>query len=459
MRFREISRTTTFRLTALHGLVFALGTVALLGLVYYQSAVYLTRRVDRILSTEAAALAASPPGERAQRIDDALDVNADRTSVFGLFARNGAWIAGNLRSPPAGLAIDGPPIEIPPSADFRANARLIARRLPTGEELVVGRDVNQLQEMRAIIASALLWSGVAILLVGLASGTALSISPLRRLRELQAAGDAIAGGDLRRRMPTSSHHDELDMFAGTVNLMMDEVERLMAEVKAATDTIAHDLRTPLTHARAQLHRLEHAAVREPTDIARVTAEIDEVLERFRALLRISELEARQRAAGFSDTRLSGILERAVELYQPLAEAEEVSLALTVGAGVEGVAVEADSKLLFEAVSNLIDNAIKFTSKGGAVAVRLRASAGVPQIIVEDNGPGIPPGERAAVLHRFYRGSRDRLTPGSGLGLSIVAAIVKLHRFELILDDARPGLRAIIQCQAASIVRRQPSRPL
>jgi signal transduction histidine kinase len=447
MRLSELWRTTTFRLTLLYGLIFALGMVALLGMVYLQSAVYLTQRVDGILSTEADALARSPPLELSQRIDEALALNAGQTNVFALFSSSGDWIAGNLHTLPAALHVNGRPVEVPPTAVFPADARLLARRLPSGDELVVGRDVKQLREMRSIIASALIWSGAVIILVGLACGTALSVRPLQRLRVLRAAAEDIASGDLKRRMPTSHRHDELDMFAATVNYMMGEVERLMSEVKGSTETIAHDLRTPLTRARAQLHRIQQAKAFEPGEVARVTAEIDEVLDRFRALLRISELEARERQAGFSQIELAEIIQKVVELYQPLAEESGVRLS---NAGGRAALVDADPKLLFEAVSNLVDNAIKFSASGGEVTVRLGEDVAHPQIIVEDNGPGIAADERAAVLQRFYRSDRSRLIPGSGLGLSVVAAIVRLHRFELSLEEAAPGFRAILDCRSPTI---------
>jgi signal transduction histidine kinase len=447
MRIRQLWRTTTFRLTILYGLAYGLGTVALLGVVYWQSSVYLTQRVDRILDTEAQALARSPPQDLGRRIGEALALNGDQTNVFALFSATGGWIAGNLHALPPGLSVNGRPLEVSPTHAIPFNARLVARRLPTGEELVVGRDVNQLKEMREIIASALIWSGVSIMLVGLACGTALSIQPLRRLRILQAVGEDIAGGNLTRRMPTSNSHDELDMLAGTVNHMMGEVERLMSEVKGATETIAHDLRTPLTRARAQLHRIQQNPGREAEDLARVTAEIDEVLERFRALLRISELEARDRRTGFSPTDLAAIISQVVDLYQPLAEAQGRRLTMTAG---RGAVVDADAKLLFEALSNLVDNAIKFSGDRGRVEIGLGEDPATPQIFVRDNGPGIPESERAMVLQRFYRGERDRLIPGSGLGLSIVAAIVRLHGFELVLQDARPGLRAVIRCRPRAL---------
>ncbi len=444
MQLRALWHTTTFRLTVLYGLLFALGTLALLGMVYLQSAVFLSRRVDGILATEADGLARSPrPGLR-QRVKEELALNGDKTNIFALFAADGAWAAGNLAALPPGLRVDGPPLEIPPTAGFPVSARVVARRLPSGDVLVVGRDVSQLQEMRTIIASALIWSGVSILLVGLGCGTALSIGPLRRLRSLQAAAQDIAHGDLKRRMPAGQRRDELNMFATTVNNMMDEVERLMSEVKGATETIAHDLLTPLSRATIDLRRIQLSPSVDPEEVAHVAAGLHELLDRFRAILRIAELDAGQRRAGFSHVDLAEVIAPIEDLYQPLAEAGGVRLLLVGG---PSAFVEADRKLLFEAVCNLVDNAIKFAGRGSTVRVRLGDDPAVPRIIVQDDGPGIPSDKRAAVLQRFYRADRNRPIPGSGLGLSVVAAIVRLHGFELTLEDASPGLRAVIDCRS------------
>jgi signal transduction histidine kinase len=447
MQIRALLRTTTFRLSALYGLIFAVGLVALLGLVYLRSAVYLTGRVDGILTIEADALQRAPPADLRVRVGEALTLNGRSNNVIGIFSATGQRVAGDLPTLPVSLTPNGRPIEMAATSMFPAPARLMARRLASGEVLVVGRDIGQLREMRAILASALIWSGGAVIMVGLACGVVFSLGPLQRLRTLQGACAEIASGDLTRRLPISGARDELDMFAGTVNLMIGEVERLMGEVKGATETIAHDLRTPLTRARAQLHRLLQSNAPEVAEIARVTAELDTVLERFRALLRISELEARDRRAGFVPTDLASVIGEVGELYQPLADAGGVRLTWS---GLPGATVEADPKLLFEAVSNLVDNAIKFTGDGGTVALRLGEDPARPRIVVEDNGPGIPDAERGAVRQRFYRGERDRLAPGSGLGLSIAAAIVGLHRFTLELEDASPGLRAVIVCRAALV---------
>ena len=441
MRPSEVWRTTTFRLSTLYGLLFAVGAVGLLSLVYLQVTSYQIRRVDGILRTEADALARAPRAELPARIEQAIVLNGGRTSLFAVFSPGGARIAGNLAGAPARLLDHGGPIEVAPTAAFPAYTRILGRRLPSGEELVVGRDVGLAREMRVITASALLWSGALIIVMGLACGVALSIQPIRRLRRMQAVAGAIATGDFQQRMPVSSRRDELDTVAAAVNAMIVEVERLMGEVKAATDTIAHDLRTPLTRARAQLHRVAMSPDHQPQALQQATAELDEVLERFRALLRLSELEVGQRRAAFAPVDLAEVAAAVIELHQPLAEAETISLTAALQADV---VVEGDAKLLFEALSNLVDNALKFTDAGGHVQVVVSLKAGRPYAAVSDDGPGVPEAERAAILNRFYRGSGSRTLPGSGLGLSIVAAIVRLHRLELKLESMSPGLRVSIE---------------
>jgi signal transduction histidine kinase len=445
MQFSALRRTTTFRLTVLYGLLFALLTLALLGMVYVRSAGYLTHRADRILNTEADVLVRSPrPGLR-ERLIEEVALNGNRTNVFGLFTTGGERIAGNLIDLPPALLTGSGPVEIPPTREFSASTRLIARRLPGGEILVVGRDIEQLQQMRAIITQALTWSGVLILLAGLALGLILSVGPLQRLRRLQAVAQDIARGDLKRRMPVSGRGDELDVFAAAVNYMTGEVERLMSEVKGATEVIAHDLLSPLANAALQLRRIQRSDVHEPQAVEHVAARIAEVLERFRAILRIAELDVRERRGGFASIDLVEVTAPVSELYQPLAEEAGVRLQVLAE---RGTTVEGDAKLLFEAVSNLIDNAIKFSGRGSTVQVRLGTDPARPQIIVEDDGPGIPATERGAVLQRFYRGDRTRPVAGSGLGLSVVDAIVRLHEFTLTLEDAHPGVRAIIDCRPA-----------
>ena len=452
MRLELFWRTSTFQLSLVYALIFALVTTALLGEVYLRSAAYMTTRVDAILAAEAHALERGSPGELGRWVTEVAAVDGGRTSQFGVFSADGRWMAGALHAVPPGLRPGGPTIETDVVAEPPVRLRLIARRLAGGGQLVVGRNVDPLREVERLIASALIWTGVVAVSGGAICGLALSLAPIRRLRALERISREIAAGDMGRRMPASGRGDELDMFVEAVNAMMEEIERLMAEVKASADTLAHDLRTPLTRIRARLNRLREAGGAGGEEAALATEEIEMLMERFRAILRISEIEVSARRAGFAETDLAGVVVEVLDLYQPMAEHLGVTLVSHVGAPV---VVQADRRLLFEALANLVDNAVKFAGPGAQVRLGLADGPKVVHLTVEDDGPGVPESERSAVLNRFYRGERDRLTPGSGLGLAVVAAIVRLHRWHLILEDAGPGLRVVIECGAREPPPRLP----
>jgi len=444
MRRPELWRTTTFRLTLVYGAVFSAGVMALLGLIYASAAVFLTHQMDEIVIGQARALhgvssAALPETVREVETQDVRNVN-----FYGLFTPSGVWIAGNVRALPRDVPPDGVPRELREKG-FQPGARALAERLASGEILFVGFDAKTLAGLRAIILSSLIWSGALIIPLGLGLGAALSLGPLKRIGAVQQASLPILEGDLSARLPTSSRRDEIDMLAGIANGMMDEVERLLWAVKSVGDNVAHDLRTPLTRLRALLYRVHQEidvsdAHRDMLDQA--LSETDALLARFRAIQRISEIDRRKRRAGFASVRLQALVEQIGDLYEPVAE--EQGLSLVIEAGVAGETL-ADHELLFEALSNLVGNALKFTPRGGEVRLRLTARPEGPRIEISDNGPGVPENEREAVLQRFYRGQLEREVPGSGLGLSIVAAVARLHDFRLVLGDAAPGLKVTLDC--------------
>ena len=443
MRVPELWRTTTFRLTTAYGAAFAVGVVLLLGLVYWRTASALTERVDAIVRAEATTLSASDPAALPGRIRQQSARGS--LNAYGLFSQDGTHVAGQATHLSDRLTIDGGIADVASQDGFPFRARALATRLPWGEVLVVGRDVGQIREVRRIMMGALVWSGAIITVLGLGCAVSFGLGPLRRLRELQEASHRIMSGDFGARMPIAGRRDELDLFAGMVNAMIGEVERLLSEVKGANDSVAHDLRTPLARVRSLLHRIQvlgELPCAQQAAIEQAIEDLDLTLERFRALLRISEIEAQARRSGFRYVELDAVLRQVAELYAPLADAQGVTLSATQ---VKGLGVEADEKLLFEALSNLLDNAIKFSPSGGAVELALvRSPAGIA-ISVGDRGPGIPGDERRSVLERFRRGSAAGPVAGSGLGLSIVAAIARLHRFELRLEDNAPGLRATLDC--------------
>jgi signal transduction histidine kinase len=444
-------RNTTFRMTIVFGAIFGGAVTALLGFIYWKTESYLTRQVDTVLNSMVATYSHMDRAELPNQVTESILYDARHINLIGIFSSDGKPVAGNLRYVPQILKSDGELHEFRYGPSLRDRAPVSgvavagATRLPSGEWLVLGRDVTQLAELRLVIERALIVGGGGILLVGLAGGLALSIRPLRRINDIREITQKIMLGDLQLRIPLSGRHDELDILARTVNSMLDEIARLLAEVKSVTDTIAHDLRTPLTRLRALLYRTlqeSDSKTRQFANYEQAIGETDTLLRRFHALLRIAEIENRQRHAGFAQVDLCKVAEEIKNLFEPLAEEKGVHLRDTI----EPVGtILADPDLLFEALSNLVDNAIKFTPAGGFVELVLMPTSLGPRMEIRDSGPGVSIQDRQAVLQRFYRSPNAAVASGFGLGLSIVSAILRLHHFKLEFQDAARGTYLRLDC--------------
>lgn len=439
LRWRDVRATTPFRLTLLLGMLFLTGLWATLAFSYVLTAHELTARSDRILFARASALQTVPAADLPQRIRAEIANTTAGLSYFALESRDGELVTGNikLRMP----EVPGRPFSLSGRTGEHGPVRVLTVRTATGETIVLGRDISQISDLRRRLLLILISSGVAGTAMVLTAAVMLSLAPLRRVRDLERASRAIAGGDFSRRMPIAGRLDELDQFAGTVNRMVDEVSHVVAQVKSATDAIAHDLRTPLTRVRASLHRarqLPDLSSHQAIILDRSVADLDAVVERFGALLRIAELEASGRRSGLRRLELAPLLEEVADLYQPLAEENGIALSLSLDARS---VIEADRELLFEAIGNLVDNAVKFARS--RVMIRAGTLSGRAAVEIVDDGPGVPEDERDAVRRRFHRAKGASGVEGTGLGLAVVSAIVHLHGFTFELDDARPGLVARI----------------
>jgi signal transduction histidine kinase len=264
-------------------------------------------------------------------------------------------------------------------------------------------------------------------------------------------------GDLSKRVPVSRAGDEFDALAGHLNRMLDRIERLLHGMREVSDNVAHDLRSPLNRLR---NRLEMAAMRHPADsdtardIDAAVQETDRLIATFNSLLLIAEAEAGSVRGSMETFSLGNLIEGVGELYGPLADEKNISFTVDNPAGP--AMIRGNQNLISQAVANLIDNAIKYTPEGGRIVVNLEQHAGGPQVVVADNGPGIPAEQRLRVTDRFVRLESSRNSPGTGLGLSLVAAVARMHDAELLLEDNGPGLRAVLRFKGAETAAR-PSK--
>jgi signal transduction histidine kinase len=448
VRLPDFIRTTTFRWALGVAGAFVLCTLLLFGFVYWQTAAYMTRSIDNLLTGEVSLIAADVPARRLERIGNRLRDDPRRIRIAGLFGADGSRIAGNLESLPGGLAPDVPTDAVVVRRDGEARetqkVRLIAHPLPDGETLAIGRNNGELEEIAEIVGRALALGLLPAFAFAVLIGMVLSLRALDRLSDVNRRIQRIVAGDLRERLPTRGSADPFDQLAVGVNRMLGEIEALIHEIAGVGDDIAHDLRTPLTRVRVRLERgREHATtlgeLRTVADQAIVG--LDQALAIVTALLRIAEIEHSRRLESFSEVALAPLLREVGDLYEPIAEDKQVVLQVEA---VDAATVHGDRDLLFEAVANLVDNAVKFTPAGGRVELALLRRDGETVIRVSDTGPGISEREREAVTKRFYRSDKSRGTEGLGLGLSLVAAIVNLHGFRFTIAGC-PGCTAEIVC--------------
>ncbi|HEX7924456.1 MAG TPA: ATP-binding protein [Bradyrhizobium sp.] len=446
MLLAKTLRSSTFRLALIAIGTFGLMVSVIFAYVYWSTLSYVRDRSDRAIMTEQASL--DDAYARSGR-DGLIALIAQRIAnkgladqVYLLVGPGAAVLAGNLTQWPAETVGDGWTefrTSLPALPSGTALVRAVAKTLPGGDRLLVGRDISDLDGFMAQIRAAGI--AVVLLIIGLAAAASIGVTrrTVGRIESINATSRAIMLSGLDQRIPLHGSHDEWDRVAENLNLMLDRIQTLMGDVKQVSENIAHDLRTPLTRMRGRLEKAYHAPRNGEGDAALIgdtIADLDAVLGMFASITRISEIETRARKGAFRTVNLVEIAGEVVELYD--AAAEEVTTHLDL-AGDPAVLVTGDRDLLFDAIANLVDNAIKHGRPGGRVTVTCDNDEGEAVISVADDGPGIPAEQYDRVFKRFYRLEQSRYTPGNGLGLSLVAAVASLHGARIELRDNAPGL--------------------
>jgi signal transduction histidine kinase len=461
MRLPRIFRTTTFRMTLLFLAVFAMAAAAFLFYAWFATAGEVTRRADAEITREMNSLEAVYRRGGAVALNQALIERAagERPFLYLLLDKDGKRMTGSIAESPvddggAGetwasfsvtdIDMDGGEIKRP--------ARGLQERLDGGEVLFVGADVGESRGFVSGIVNALWGAGALVIILGLGGGAIVSRNVSRHMAGLTDTVAAVRGGDLKARASIRGVQDEYDELAEGLNEMLDRLERSMGGLRHAGDAIAHDLRSPLTRLRARMEAalIEVEAGKGDPKQALVQAldDADGVLGTFNAVLAIARLQAAGEAPDqthFDPGRLAADI---AELYEPLCEDKGLDFKAEL---TPQLTVKAARPILTQALTNIIDNAIKYTPPGGAVMLRVRRrSSGEIEFSVTDTGPGVPEEHRARVVQRFVRLENSRSEPGSGLGLSLVAAVAEAHGGRLELDEgpgeyngSGPGLRVAL----------------
>jgi signal transduction histidine kinase len=446
MGLPEFVRTTTFFWAAVAAGAFAVFVIVLFGFIYWKTEHYLIARSDHVIASQLNVMSALPLERKADVIEYQLSQDPRGVQFAGLFRPDGSRIAGNLVSLPPGLKLDHSvqSAEVKrsnPSGVETRIVRAIGVRLPGGEVLVLGRDVDEALEISTVVSQALALGLIPAFVLCLALGALLSVRAEGRIVEVNQRVQRIVAGNLRERLPRRSRDDPFSKLAAIVNGMLDEIETLIHAIAGIGNDIAHDLRTPLARARLMLERgRANAETLEQLQLItdKAIAGIDQSLSITTALLRLAEIENSRRSAGFGAVALADLVQEVGDLYEPIAENKGITLHIDL---THAPIVEGDRDLLMEAIVNLVDNAVKFTPEGGRVEIALLRGNAESIVRVKDTGSGISELERDNVLKRFYRSDGLRSAPGLGLGLNLVAAIVKLHGFRLTIH---PGAGCVVE---------------
>jgi len=468
-RFAQVWRTSTVRLTATFIAIFIVFAILLMAFIGWQSSVQIQRQQTDDIDREI---------RQFQRIETnqgirALAFAVNRLSsqpgpgIYFLGDAAGLYLLGNVADVPAEVVInpgvysfdyerpnplgDDVVEEGRPPRQREGIAVVRSIELGNGMRLVVGRDVVERRGYSAIILQSFMVGVVGIVLFSLIAGGITARRVLRRIDTIQQTSTKIMSGNLSERVPVTRRNDEFDALATNLNAMLDRIEQLLQGLKEVTDNVAHDLKTPLTRLRNQAE----AALRDTASVEtreqaleNVIAESDRLIQTFNALLMIARVEAGAPSGALSEINISEIVADVAELYGPVAEDEGIAVETRIA---EGVRLKANRELIGQAMVNLLENAMKYArpedGKSGRIDVSLSQQADRVSISVADNGPGIPDGERKRVLERFVRLEKSRSETGSGLGLSLVNAVARLHGGTFCIEDNAPGVRAVLEFPA------------
>jgi signal transduction histidine kinase len=460
-RFAQLWRTTTVRLTAVFIALFVVFSILLLAFIAYQSSIQIQQQQTAQIDREVDLLKRIDEREGVRGIVFAVARLSSQPGpgIYYLGDNAGLQIAGNVSGFPANvLQNDGTfsfNYDRDPAyaGDSTKGFAVVRSQVVDNMRLIVGRDVVERRGFTVIVFQGFLLAVLGILAFSILAGVVTARRVLKRIDTINATSAKIISGNLSERVPLTRRNDEFDGLATNLNAMLDRIEALMVGLKEVTDNVAHDLKTPLTRLRNRAEAAlrdgsGEAAQREALETT--LSESDKLIRTFNALLMIARAEAGAPSGALADVDVSAVAADVAELYEPVAEEAGMTLETEIAPDVH---LRGNRELIGQAVVNLIENALKYyepaEGKTGRIGVTVRQGAGRVRIAVGDNGPGIPAEDRARVVERFVRLEKSRTEQGSGLGLSLVAAVAKLHHGQFRIEDNNPGVLAVIDLPATA----------
>lgn len=456
-RLRKIIHNSTFRMVFLYFMLFILSSLILLSFIYWSTVGYIFKQLDHHIEYDMERLQTiyNTQGEKGLVIaikTSLLQKNYD--SIYLLYnKKTNEILAGNLNRIPNSLAPGWHFIELSGLSKVarqqRHSARTLIMPLPENLVLLNGLDVESAHEQEHMIFNSLIAGIAIILLLGTIGGFIISISTIKKINLINETINDISQGNLSLRIPTRGTDDDYDLLAININQMLNQINKLMQGIQNISNNIAHDLRTPLTRLRGRLENIQKNCSEETSEgIREALNETDNLLSTFNAMLRINKVESGAQKGQFTQLSIDNLLSDVVGFYEPLAEDKEITLSFMSN---EDRYIEADRDMLFQVFTNLLDNAIKYTPQQGKIQLSIDSlrqnNIRQLQISIADSGIGIPQEEHKKVLEPFYRLEKHRDHQGNGLGLSLVSAIIKLHKGTIRFEDNKPGLKVCITLPA------------
>ncbi len=447
----RLLHTTAVRLAVKAVLLYGLLLATVLATLYWFSNNNFDTEVERALEQELVNLNQLSVDGGRERLLAAIEQLQQQGHIVLLASPDGDKLAGNLKEWPeeSGIEPDGKARgawfeeDVIPSELYDDDAYwpVAAVELGDGSQLLLARQVKQSADLLELYEFLLEAMGIAIIFAAFIA-VVLGRQILGRMDVISATASEIMHGNLTQRIPLSGKQDEFDTLSGRLNAMLERIQQLIKGIREVTDNVAHDLRSPLTRLRNQMEitLLEPRSQAEYQQILRQSIEeIESLITTFNSLLSIAQAEAGNNRVQWSSVDLKQLAMDLMDLYTPLAESKCQTLGVMNG---DQACIQGNRDLLTQSLGNLLENAIKFTPRGGNIRLQIKAGADQVEVVVADTGPGIPDAEKPHVLEKFVRLESSRHTPGNGLGLSLVAAVAKLHNAELLLKDGSPGLQVI-----------------